>query len=316
MTTYLFDMIITETKNPLTNARIAGKGVDPEKYHRQATNRGHKSYVMSRGELCEFMHCPARWIAGYEKKDTDSSEWGSLVDALLLDEGRFDERFAVEPATYPKDDENKKWNNNATFCREWCDEQRTAGKTIVSRKDKADADRAVSMLLTDVTIALLVSTSETQVAVIGDYEDAATGLIIPVKALIDLVPLDISPFGQTLIDFKTAYSAAPGVWARAVCEHNYHVQAALYLDLYTAATGEDRNSWLHIIQESYYPFQVGKRMLSCEFIELGRLKYTAALRRYAQCLAANEWPGYECDERKINWKGFELVEPEAYMLNR
>ena len=74
---------------------------------------------------------------------------------------------------------------------------------------------------------------------------------------------------------------------------NYHVQAALELDLYNSATGESRNEFRHVIQESYPPYQTGRRILTEEFIQMGRAKYTAALMLYAECLQTGEWHDYE-----------------------
>jgi hypothetical protein len=309
-----------ETPNPFVSAKVIGSQVRPADYHTQVGQRGAKDYIMSRGELVEFLHCPARWRAGYSKKDTEASEWGTLMDALLLDRNNFDDIFAVQPAMYPceptkRDPRTEKpWNNNATFCDEWKTEREAAGKIVISKREKDEALAAVGVLLADQDIDELIATSEKQVHIVGLYEDKATRLKIPVKALLDIVPPVESVFGKALADFKTCFSAAPFVWPRAVFEHNYHTQAALYSDLYTKATGEDRTDWLHLMQESYFPWQVGKRFLSSEFVELGRLKYTGALARYAQCLATDEWPGYEGNPNKMNFNGFEICDVEAWML--
>ena len=127
--------------------------------------------------------------------------------------------------------------------------------------------------------------------VVGEYADKETGLTVPLKGMIDLEPRVNSTFHDSLADLKTCNSASPFPWARAVFEHGYHIQAAMYLDLYNSATGQDRTTFLHVLQESYAPWEVGKRLLSQEFLELGRLTYLTALQRYCQCLAANSRPG-------------------------
>lgn len=315
-----------ETKNPFAEAKVIGRNVSPADYFATDWKRGEPGYVMSRGELMEFNHCPSRWLAGYQRKDTDATEWGSLMDALLF--GQFQGQFAVEPSVYPveptkKDPRTeKKWNNNATFCREWTEEREAEGRTIVSHKDMGMAKDAIKVLREERIdgqfeyIGNLIASSDTQVHVTAEYHDEVTGLVIPVKCLLDLVPPADSDFGKTLLDFKTCFTAATFAWPRAVFDHHYAEQAALYMDCYTAATGEDRNTWLHLLQESYAPWQVGKRFLSAEFIEIGRVKYVAALERYAACLQAGVWPSYEGGTNKINWNGFEIVEPEPFMYAR
>lgn len=317
--------MMPDTKNPFATARIVGKNVDPASYHAQKVERGHKDYVMSRSELCEFMHCPARWRAGYQRKDTDATEFGTLMDALLLDNDNFEKRFAVEPATYPAENgKEKKWTYQATYCKEWRAERESEGKLTVSVRDHAEAQRALSILLSEPDIAALIEQSDKQVHVTGEYHDRDTGITVPVQALLDIVPHAGGEFGNFIVDFKTANSAFPMVWQRHVFDYNYHVQAALFLDLYTLAAVKDpieRDGWsfLHLIQESYHPFQVGKRLLSAELIELGRLKYIAALRFYCACLHANVWPGYDNPEQQrlsvvIAGSSWTIVEPLPFMI--
>ena len=301
--------------NPLTNAKIVGDGIEPDTYHKTAGERGKPDFIMSRGNLVEFDRCPSRWINGYESEETKASEWGSLIDALALDGHNFDAKFAVIPETYPatKTGEPKEWNWNATYCKEWRDAQ--GGKQVVKHETHQQAQNAIKFLFGDPQIGELIKFSKHQVMVMGEYRDEETGLIIPLKALLDLVPdLKHPQFGKCLADLKTCNSAAIYPWTKSVFDHSYHVQAALYLDLYTATTGEDRTDWLHVLQESFPPWQVGKRLLSAEFVELGRLKYVSALRRYCQCLKAGQWPGYEDGQRRV-LDGWSVVEPAPYMVN-
>jgi hypothetical protein len=150
--------------------------------------------------------------------------------------------------------------------------------------------------------------------VIGEYHDEETGIMVPLKSLIDIVPSASSDNAKALADLKTCVSASPPAWTKAVSDHDYDAQSALYLDLFNAATGQERVEFLHVLQESYAPWQPGKRMLSAEFIELGRVKYLDALKRYCQCLAANSWPGYETGKMVLN--GWQLTEPLAYMVGK
>jgi hypothetical protein len=85
-------LMMPETRNPFASARILGRQVDQSAYRQDVSLRGTPGYVMSRSELTEFMHCPARWKAGYVRKDTDATDWGTLMDALLLDRNNFDNR--------------------------------------------------------------------------------------------------------------------------------------------------------------------------------------------------------------------------------
>lgn len=311
---------MTETRNTFSNARVIGKNVAPELYHQHALDRGNPAYVMSRSALMEFDRCPSRWLAGYESKDTDATDWGTLIDCLALDTERFHARVAVTPATYPADGKRKDdppvekpWTRQANYCKDW--EAQHAGKLIIKPAEYQEARDAVKRLLDDAQINALLKCSQTQVLVTAEYQDAATNLVIPVKILVDALPKADSDYGKGLADLKTCTSAAPGPWTRAVFDRGYHVQAAMYLDVYNAATGEERTDFYHILQENYAPWQTGKRIVSSEFLELGRLKYRTALTRYAACLAAKRWPDFDSEALR-QWNGWAFTEPEIWMVNK
>ena len=294
-------------KHLFQNAKIISVNTDPDIYHRTGGERGQADFVMSRSELSNFWSCPSRWRAGYRQGDTDATEWGSLVDAMVLCGKTFD----TEPETYPdaKTGEAKKWSNNATWCKEW----HAKHPGSIKRKDADAAAQAVAALEADPNIAYLLANSEHQVLVMGEYLEAGTGLTIPVKALIDIVPGAQEDFyGATLADLKTCRSAGLRAWTRTVADGNLHWQAALYLDLYNAATGECRESFLHVLSESSAPYQTGRRILSLEFIEAGRLAYRTALSHYATCLKSARWPDYEGVGALNGWT---FVEPEPWMVS-
>lgn len=309
-----------QPKNPFTNAHVAGHNVDPALYHGQTVERGTPGFTMSRSQLMEFDRCPHRWNAGYDLTPSDELEWGSLVDCLALDPLRFDKCYAVAPGTYPATPKKKgdpviekPWNRNANYCIEW--EENQTGKTVVPITKLTKAKAAVTTLLAEKEIAAFFNASKRQVLVTADYKDADTGLTVPLKFLIDLAPDAASEFKDVLGDLKTTTSAAPGPWTRSVFEYGYHIQAAMYLDAYNAATGEDRQSFVHVLQENFFPFETARRLLSLEFVELGRMKYQCALRRYAMSVALGQWPGYDNAEAR-SWRGWRFTEPEPWMINR
>lgn len=302
-------------KSVFTNAKVVADQFDPDAYHHNDAQRGAMDYCMSRGELMSFALCPSRWRNGFESPDSGATKNGSLLDCLVLDCGRFDEKYAIYPDTYLNSkQEEKEWDLKSSSCRQWRDERMAMGITCLYQEDAQEARKAVKALHECATALSLLNCSRKQVLVTADYCDRASGLTIPVKALLDLVPLVTdNTFGRCLGDFKTARSANPSKWAREAFNHNYDAQAALYLDLYVAATKEDRHSFVHLIQENVPPFEVLTPLpiLSHEFMEIGRLKYLSALRYYAQCLASNTWPSYATTALVSG--PFQIVDPEAWM---
>jgi hypothetical protein len=146
----------------------------------------------------------------------------------------------------------------------------------------------------------------------ASYQDEETGIVVPLKILIDLLPGKDSQWSGTIVDFKTTESAALRKWRSKVYQFNYDAQAAFYLDVWNATTGEDRQDFRNIVQESYAPYQTEKRLTSQEFLEIGRSKYMKALALYCACLKSNLWPGYDSDCRTID--GWQLTEPEPWMV--
>ena len=301
--------------NPITNAKIIGSDIKGADYIRTDLKRGDPQFPMSRSELCAFIECPAKWITGHRKKSTAEMLWGSLVDCLLLTPEQFPNEWAIEPETYPAaKGETKPWSNNATYCKEWRKEQ--AGKRIVDTATLREAESAAHKL--KAAFGSILRDCKRQVLVVAEYHDEETGLTIPVKGLIDIVPEPGAEFARSLMDLKTLRSAKLRDWQRDVFEHGYHVQAALYLDLWNAATNEGRIEFRHLLQEQEPPYITGKRLLSEEFIDIGRSKYLHALAEYCRCLKTDVWPDYDSLESNIVnlIDGWTLTQPETWMIGQ
>jgi hypothetical protein len=200
-------------------------------------------------------------------------------------------------------------------CKDWKKDQEKAGREVIDSEELGDCADAMQRLMMDPRISHYLKISKRQVMVIAEYRDKQTGLVIPVKCLLDLEPdYNDQDYGRSLADYKTARNAAPREWMKAVREHSYDVQAAMSTDIHTTAMGEDRETWYHIVQENLFPWQPARRILSTNFVTLGRLVYTSALKKYAQCLATNVWPSWDDASEATN--GWTVIDPEKYMLDR
>lgn len=298
----------------IQNARIQ-YGMNPVEYHAIGKDipRGDKRFVMSQSQLKLFSECPRRWINGYREDQSSDMEWGSLIDCLALTPHLFDERFAITPETYPPDD--KPWNWNAKHCRQWREDRHSEGRECVTFKAHEAARVAVCALKSDPRIADYLSECQAQAAVFGEYVDESTGVIVPMKCLIDIVPSKQSEFSASLADLKTTNNASPRKWQRHVADYGLHVQAALYLAMFNAATGEDREEWRWLVQESFPPYEPDAKLMTSEFYEMGRIAMTQAMGLYCRCLELNWWPTYS--DLKLpgydSIDGWSLVHPEAWM---
>lgn len=103
--------------------------------------------------------------------------------------------------------------------------------------------------------------------------------------------------GRVVIpDYKTARSAHPDDFTKAIQEHGYYQQAPWYLDIAIALdqAGEDAE-FIFVVQEKEPPFLVNVVGISADWMRMGRTKNRAAIERYAECTAAGQWPGYEIE---------------------
>jgi hypothetical protein len=273
-----------------------------------------ESNAIGHSDLRKIASCPSRWFKAPKHDDpTDSMLWGSLVDALLFGIG-FD-RFEVRPETYSRFNEKtreidvKPWIATAAECKAWLADHE--GKEIISKQFKQDAIVAVNLIRADHRCFELLKGARFQCWLEGVYLDTDTGLEITVRGLVDIVPDRFGEYGCYLADLKTTADASMGKWKRTLEDRWYHVQAAIYLDMWNKATGENRTEFAHIVQENEYPYEIAHRSVSDEWLRQGRACYKAALQTYARCKASGVWEGLDASS-----EGWEATPFDAYVQLR
>lgn len=300
------------------NCRIVQVRSDSRVYHDPEGNatRGDKAFQMSSSALRAFDMCPARWLKGYNPPDSEAKDFGNMLDCALLTPDQFESRYAVQPLLYdPGEGEKlKKWNNNALVCKEWTKAHADAGREVITTKDEVAIADACQSIRKDEIAAAFLDASDKQVWVAGEWLDDNTGLVIPVKCLIDLVPRLDTEYQKCLGDLKTTRNAKPRPWSRWCHTAGYHIQAAWNLDLFVAATGQDRVDFCFLLVENYAPWQSAKRTLGGDFTDLGRAEYKRMMSLYCRCLAAGVWPGYDDTDEAADG-GWTRVEPEPWMAS-
>lgn len=299
-------------KIPFKNAKVFRIGALPDEYLADPEQRGSPRLQVRPHVLGEVLRNPRRWRNGYESPESKSKDFGELLDCLALTPNQWPKRFCCTPDSYVRDGEKKAWRNDKRIpeVAKWLEDH--TGLKVVSDDTNASVHAALKVLQADDQIAGILASGRSQVWVIGQYEDTATGLVVPVKCLIDKVPDLTDPvLGDYLCDLKTCRNASPRRFARDCYDYHYDLQAAFDLDLYEAATGEGRSHWLHIVQENYPPYELRTPppVLGEEFVERGRWLYRQALELYCRCATSGHWPGYD---RVGTWP---VTKPEEWMLS-
>lgn len=225
---------------------------------------------VSKSMLWAFNQSPFKWKYGPTFKPTKAMEWGTLVHSMLLTEDETDKLFAVSPY----DDFRK------TEAREWKEQQIADGKSVITQKDIDRAANCVSVIEEDQTFFSL-GKKDYEVAVYNQIGDTK------VRGMIDIVPES----GPQLVDLKTTSSIESVSQLQGnIIRRGYHWQAALYLDLWNAASGENRDQFWFLFVEDTEPFETAWISLSDSLIEAGRVGYMNAILRWQKCVATKNWP--------------------------
>lgn len=311
---------------------------NPAEYHAIGGTKGTPDFVMSRSELVAFDECPHKWLKNNEpKRATKAMDFGGLVDCLVTSPGHFSEQFAIQPLSYTterlvcpgcgsqsttakkcskckRDRENQvvtlDWEPRSEHCQKWMSDQEAAGRTVVTREQMTSAEAARDSLFEAKKgwMRNVIENADLQVQLLLEYadddHDNATGLVIPFKALLDIVPWPESNHPDLVVDLKVTRDARTDKWSRTVYADKLYMQAPLYVDALNAVTGLAYRKFCHFVIESNGSFEATHHALGSDFMMVGRAEYINAMRRYCQCLKSGDWPGYDTTE----------IEPEKWMF--
>ena len=240
-------------------------------YNRTATRQNPKGGPVSKSLLWDFNKSPYKWLHGREKEVSKAMELGTIIHMAALEpEKPLESLVAVSPYTDYRTKE----------AREWRDSQRDAGKIIATAEDINLASTCGNVFREDYG-QMFKAETKTEVAVFGNI--GSTG----VKGMIDVVPEGL----DCLIDLKTTASIENlNTLQRNIVNRGYHWQAALYLDLWNAASGEKRTRFIFCFMETEFPHETAWVELSENLIELGRAGYMNSIAKWQACVAADHWP--------------------------
>lgn len=99
--------------------------------------------------------------------------------------------------------------------------------------------------------------------------------------------------GLTLAaDYKSCRNANPEAVSRAIRDHSYHQQDALYTDGIWAALNPADVRFVFVFQSKTAPYLITVRELAQQDRDIGRARNERALRLYADCEATGIWPDW------------------------
>ena len=255
-------------------------------YYLRSANPRNLTAPVSKSLLWDFNESPYKWRHSTGKEVTKAMDLGTLIHSAILEpETAITDIVSVSP--FP--------DFRTKAAQEWRDDQREMGRMIVTDADIRAASGCEQVFSEDYA-QRFAGDYKTEVAVF------ATIGATQIKGMIDLVPdsLDLL-VGLT----TTARIGSLREITNTIISRGYHWQAALYVDLWNAASGEKRNRFVICFIEVTEPYETAWVEVSPELIEEGRTRYMNALAKWQSCVAIDVWPRQH--------EGITLIEKPAYL---
>ena len=239
----------------------------------------HAFSAISKSTLWKFAKNPAKWHkTRYEKfKPTREMTWGSLVDCQILQQHEIYNSFILSPYRDFKTKDAQIWRDAQV-------------SEIVKQSDIDESVIAAELVKNHHFAGALLDGADTQVSCVIPINSGGLG-----KCRLDIVPQ--GEFADSLVDLKTTNSLDK--MPSTIADFGYHVQAAWYLDLYNLCTGEKRERWKFIFQESSAPYEIAVVELDPADIAIGRAWYLTALEQWNHSVETGHYPSPWDDEVKI-----------------
>lgn len=141
------------------------------------------------------------------------------------------------------------------------------------------------------------------------WRDPDTGVML--RARPDFVP---NREGRMiLVDLKTAATANPKRFGKHAADLGYHVQDAWYRRAVVELGLDDAPAFLFVIVEKTPPHLVSVVELHHDAVRLGDALGRKAVRRFADCVAADTWPGYDPTIHYIDLPRWTYTSQEALL---
>lgn len=235
---------------------------------------------VSASGLKEIVNCPVKFWAfsdlnpnRFPKEETRALEIGRAAHALTLGEPEFNKHFIVSPYDDFRTKEARIWRDGQT-------------QTVIKASDFAEVELMALGLRRSPQVLRAFTNGKPEQSII--WKDEETGVWL--KSRPDWLPND--PTKEFLADYKTCRTIEPYALSNHVFEYGYHIQAAMQIDAVATVMQIKPLGIAHVCQEKDAPYLAELRMFTPEQIDIGRLYYRKAVRKFAECLSAGKWPGY------------------------
>lgn len=236
----------------------------------------HGIEAMSASGAKKMLRSPQHYLLARTTPSVPSPAmlFGTAVHAGVLEPDTFDDAVVVAPEV------NKRSKDGKAELEAFA--AANAGKVVLSPEDFDRATNCIEAVRRHPAAAQLLDGGEREVSLLwhdGKYK-------VPCKSRFDAMN------HGGVIDLKTTRDASPEGFGKEIANYLYHLQAAFYCSAAEHVLDASPKFFAFIAVESEAPFAVACYVLPSNAILAGAHLADIALGRYADALAAGEWPGY------------------------
>jgi hypothetical protein len=280
----------SDMTNPLITTPGLVAGIALDAYHGNICNAPSLSSSMARtiiNECPAFLHANSYLNPNFTPEPKEHFEFGTASHLMFLEPDQLAERLDVIDAP----DWRKKDAQEARTAA------RTNGKVPMLIGQMAELE-AMRKALSDHPVAAK--------AFVGGQAEMSA-FVRDGNIWLKARPDYLRP--GSLVDYKTSTTANPKDCARKAFTLGYPQQAAWYLDVLKAATGEDRQDFWLVTQAKVAPYLVTVARFRDDAIEAGRALNRKAIEAFKLCVETGDWPGYRNPETPDQDTAFILTLP-------
>jgi hypothetical protein len=321
---------MTKTRKLPAKKKITEPGVydiSIDRYHTQCTD----GPSLSSTGIRRILQSPAHYWkfselnpAAAEQPEKSAFILGRAAHHLLLGEKDFLKNFSIEPETYSdvKTGESKKWNNNATICREWKAAQIEEGKTVLSGQ-QLETIRGMAGLLPWQKGMTNCGLKNTPLVMSGALSGEIERSLfwkqggVWLKARPDAIPGDSNDFADLkTISSKSMLGLNDFDLQRAIRDHRYYVQAAMVGMGAAAVLGRPMTGFHLIFVDTGDVHAVSPITIDEGDIVRGERAIYLAVELFERCLKTKLWPGptaRQADARKMSINSTDAQAFDAYL---
>lgn len=228
-----------------------------------------------------------------EREEKAHFDFGTACHFAILEP----EKFETSVMRGPKDRRGNNWKDAQA-------EATNSGRLLLTEGDYDGVLTIRDAVHADAWLNALIVSPHSEIEHSGYWIDPETGVLCRCRP--DLYRADLG----VMVDVKSTVDAGPGAFARSVVNYGYHAQEAFYSDGYRAL-GRPVEGFVFLAWEKKSPFVTARYELPPSIVEDGRQICRKALARYAECAAADQWPGYSEQITELTFKRWSYQEIDA-----